>query len=132
MNQQQPDSRQVQSSLALLALGAAVAAAGWVGGGGTWAAALLFAVFATAAGAALIWSGRSDHDLAALLGGVGDERQRALDSRAIAVAGLAMGAFCVVMTLVAIARSEDNPWVLVVLVGATAYALTLLTLRARG
>ena len=131
MMQRQPADRRVASTTALVAVGAAVAAAGWVGGG-RWAAAALFEVFAVGAIAAFIWSGRSDHDLAALLGGVGDERQRALDSRATAVAGLAMGGFSVVMALVAVARGAENPWVLVVLVGAVAYACALMVLRARG
>ena len=124
--------RRVASATTLVVLGAGVAAAGWLGGGGPWAAAALFVVFAMAAVASFVWSGRSDHDLAALVGGAGDERQRALDSRATAVAGLAMGTFCVVMALVAIARGEENPWVLVVLVGAASYTLALMLLRTRG
>jgi hypothetical protein len=132
MMQQQRESRRVLSATAIVVLGAAVAAAGWVGGGGRWVAVALFAVFAVGAGVSFLWSARSDHDLAALLGGAGDERQRALDSRATAVAGLVMGAFCVVMALVAIARGEENPWLLVVLVGAVSYTLALVVLRARG
>jgi hypothetical protein len=42
-----------------------------------------------------------------------------------------MGMFSLVMALVAIARGEDNPWVLVCLVGAVSYMVALAVLRAR-
>jgi len=117
---------------ALLALGALVAVAGWVGGGGVWAAMILMAIFSVAAVGGFVWSQRSDGDLAALLGGVGDERQRSIDVRATAVSGLAMGAFCLVLALVNLARGEDNPWLVVCAVGGAAYAASLLVLRVRG
>jgi hypothetical protein len=55
-----------------------------------------------------------------------------MDTRATAVAGLAMGIFSLVLALVAIARGSDNPWVVVCLVGAVSYVVALAVLRARG
>lgn len=115
----------------LVALGVAVAAAGWLGGGGLWAAVAVAAAFVVVAVSVVVWSGRSDADVAALLGGVGDERQRMLDTRATAVAGLVMGLFCLVLAVVTLARGEDNPWLVVCLVGAIAYAAALAVLKAR-
>ncbi len=116
----------------LVSVGAAVAAAGWVGGGGLWAAVTLLVMFVVAAASVFVWSGRSDTDVAALLGGVGDERQRTIDTRATAVAGLVMGLFSLVLALVTLARGGDNPWLVVCLVGAIAYTAALAVLKARG
>ena len=116
----------------LVVLGGAVAAAGWIGGGGLWAAVALFAAFVVAAVWVFVASGRSDTDVAALLGGVGDERQRMIDTRATAIAGLVMGLFCLVLALVTLARGEDNPWLVVCLVGAVSYAAALAVLKTRG
>jgi hypothetical protein len=129
-----PDSRRRRASSAttLVALGAAVAAAGWIGDGGPWAAIALMGVIAAAAIGIFVWSGRSDSDVPSLLGGVGDERQQLIDTRATAIAGLAMGIFSLVLALVAIARGSDNPWAVVCLVGAVSYVVALVTLRARG
>jgi hypothetical protein len=96
-----------------------------------WAAVALLATFVVAAVAVFVWSGRSDADLPALLGGVGDERQRMLDTRATAVAGLVMGLFTFVMALVTLARGDDNPWLVVCAVGALAYVAALAVLKAR-
>jgi hypothetical protein len=123
--------RRAASAITLVALGSAVAAAGWVGDGGVWATVALMGVIAAAAVGVFVWSGRSDHDVPSLLGGVGDERQQLMDTRATAIAGLGMGMFSLVMALVAIARGEDNPWVLVCLVGAVSYMVALAVLRAR-
>lgn len=115
----------------LVLLGVAVAAAGWAGGGGVWASSALLVAFLVGAMTVFVWSGRSDTDMAALLGGVGDERQRMLDIRATAVAGLVMGLFSLVLAVVTIARGQDNPWLLVCLVGAIAYAAALAVLKTR-
>ena len=123
--------RRAAATAALALVGAAVAVAGWAGGGGLAGAVALLLTFAVLATAVFVWSGRSDHDLAALLGGVGDERQRMIDTRATAVAGLVMGLFCLVLALVTLARGEDNPWLVVCLVGAVAYAAALAVLRTR-
>lgn len=124
--------RRAAVAVVLVLLGAAVAVAGWGGGGGAVAAVALFVTFAVLAAAVFVWSGRSDTDLAALLGGVGDERQQMIDTRATAVAGLAMGLFCLVLALVTLARGEDdNPWLVVCAVGAVTYATALAVLRAR-
>lgn len=125
-------ARRASSATVLVALGAAVAAAGWLGDGEPWAAVALMGVIAAAAIGVFVWSGRSDHDVPSLLGGVGDERQQLMDTRATAVAGLAMGIFSLVLALVAIARGSDNPWVVVCLVGAVSYVVALAVLRARG
>jgi hypothetical protein len=95
------------------------------------AAVTLFVTFAVSAVAVFVWSGRSDADLAALLGGVGDERQRIMDTRATAVAGLVMGLFCLVLAVVTLARGEDNPWLVVCLVGAVSYAAALALIKTR-
>jgi hypothetical protein len=89
-------------------------------------------VIAAAAIGIFVWSGRSDSDVPSLLGGVGDERQQLIDTRATAIAGLAMGIFSLVLALVAIARGSDNPWAVVCLVGAVSYVVALVALRARG
>ena len=123
--------RRATAAGVLVLLGAAVTAAGWIGGGGRWAAIALLASFVVGAGVVFWWSGRSDTDLAALLGGVGDERQRLIDTRATAVAGLVMGLFCLVLAVVTLARGEDNPWLVVCLVGAVSYAAALGILKAR-
>lgn len=125
------DRRLLRSGGAVLAVGLVVAGAAWTGSGpGT--GLVLAVVFLLGALGLVLWSSRGDSDLAALVGGTGDERQRALDVRATAVAGLAMGAFSVAMALAALARGDDNPWLLVCLVGAVAYAVALGLLRARG
>ena len=123
--------RRAVAAAALVLLGAGVAVAGWAGGGGPVAAVALFVTFVVLAAAAFAWSGRSDNDLAALLGGVGDERQQMIDTRATAVAGLVMGLFCLVLALVTLARGEDNPWLVVCAVGAVSYAAALAVLRGR-
>ena len=123
--------RRATGAAVLVLLGAAVAAAGWAGGGGPVAAVALFVTFAVSAGVVFVWSGRSDADLPALLGGVGDERQQMLDTRATAVAGLVMGLFCLVLAVVTLARGEDNPWLVVCLVGAVSYAAALAVLKTR-
>lgn len=123
--------RRATAATLLVLLGAAVAAAGWAGGGGPVAAVAVFVTFAVIGVVVFVWSGRSDTDLAALLGGVGDERQQMLDTRATAVAGLVMGLFCLVLAVVTLARGEDNPWLLVCLVGAVSYAAALAILKTR-
>lgn len=123
--------RRATIATVLVLLGAAVAAAGWAGGGGPVAAVAVFVTFAVIGVVVFVWSGRSDTDLAALLGGVGDERQQMLDTRATAVAGLVMGLFCLVLAVVTLARGEDNPWLLVCLVGAVSYAAALAILKTR-
>lgn len=123
--------RRAAVAAVLVLLGAAVAVAGWAGGGGATAAVTLFVAFAVGAGGVFVWSGRSDADLASLLGGVGDERQRMMDTRATAVAGLVMGLFCLVLAVVTLARGEDNPWLVVCLVGAVSYAAALAVLKTR-
>ena len=123
--------QRIRSGAAVLVAGLVVAGAAWAGSGpGTGLALAAFAVLAALG--VVLWASHGDSDLAALVGGTGDERQRALDVRATAVAGLAMGAFSVAMAVAALARGDDNPWLLVCLVGAATYAVALGYLRARG
>ena len=124
------DRRRLRSGGAVLVVGLVVAAAAWAGAGPGTALALT-AFFLLAALGLVLWSSHGDSDLAALVGGTGDERQRSLDVRATAAAGLAMGTFSVAMALAALARGDDNPWLLVCLVGAVSYAVALGYLRAR-
>lgn len=125
------DRRRLRSGGVVLVVGLVVAGAGWAGSGpGTGLALAAFALLSALG--LVLWSSHGDSDLAALVGGTGDERQRALDVRATAASGLAMGAFSVAMALAALARGGDNPWLLVCLVGAVTYAVVLGYLRARG
>lgn len=120
------------AAVTVFAVGVAVAAAAWAGGSSLVTAGALVAFYALAAAGIVVWSRRSDADLPALLGGGGDERQRSLDLRATACAGLAMGLFSLGLALVALARQDDNPWLLICLVGAVAYAASLTYLRRSG
>ena len=104
--------------------GAAVAAATWFGGDHGWAIAAI-AAYAVLAAAVYVWAGRSG-DVAALLRGGGDERQRGLDRDATAITALAMVAVAVFGALIQLGRT-GNPGVygtLCVVAGA-AYAISL-------
>lgn len=122
--------RRLTSATAVLAVGLAVACATEMSGERQSAIALA-ALAILGAVAAYWWSGR-EGDISALMSASGDERQRSIDLRATAVAGLAMGAFSLVMAIVQVARGGDNPWVIVCAVGAVAYAGTLTAERLRG
>jgi hypothetical protein len=122
--------RRLSSGLAVLAVGLVVAGAAWAGSGAR-TGFTLGVFFLILAGGQVLWSSRGDGDVAALVGGTGDERQRVLDVRATAVAGLAMGTFSVGMAVAALARNDDNPWLLVCLVGALTYVIALGYFRAR-
>ena len=74
------------SAAVLLVVGGAVAAAAWIGGHPGVAAAMI-GVYVVLAVIALIWSGGRG-DVAAIMRGSGDERQRALNLRATAAAGV--------------------------------------------
>ena len=121
----------IRSAAALLAVGLVVTAAVAAGGGGVWTVVALAAFYVVAALALLAWSSRSDGDIAALVGGAGDERQRGIDVRATAVAGLAMGLFSLVMAIAALARGDDNAWLIVCLFGAFSYTVALAYLKSR-
>ncbi len=88
--------------------GAAVAGATWAAGDLGWAIGVMAAYVALASGAYL-WAGRSG-DLAALLRGDGDERQRGLDRDATAFTGLVLIIAALAGALVSIGRT-GNPGV---------------------
>lgn len=122
--------RRLATASAVLAVGLATAMATTVSGDHE-AAVVVVVIAALGALATYLWSGR-EGDISALMSGSGDERQRAIDVRATAFAGLAMGSFSLVMAIVQFARGGDNPWIIVCAVGALAYASTLTAERLRG
>jgi hypothetical protein len=122
--------RRLTSATAVLAVGLAVAGATEMSGEGQ-SAIVMAALAILGAVATYLWAGR-EGDISALLSASGDERQRSMDLRATAVAGLAMGAFSLVMAIAQMARGGDNPWVVVCAVGAVAYAGTLTAGRLGG
>ncbi len=114
----------------LVGVGGAIAVAALVGDQPGLAVAL--AVFYAVAGTvAYLWSGGRG-DAAALMRLDGDERQKAVDVRATALAGLAMGGFAVAGVIVDLARGGTGmPWAAICAVGGAAYVLALLVLRRR-
>ena len=122
--------RRLSTSTAVLAAGLAVAGATEVSGERR-SALVVTALALIGAVATYLWSGR-EGDISALMSASGDERQRSMDIWATAVAGLAMGAFSLVMAVVQVARGGENPWVVVCAVGGIAYAGTLTVRRLRG
>jgi hypothetical protein len=115
----------------LVVAGGALAVATWVGGEHGLAIGLVV-LYAVAATAAYLWSGR-DTDVAAIMRAGGDERQRRIDRDATAVAGLAMIAVAIVGAVVSAARDHGNVGAYGVMcaVGGTAYAISLVVLRRR-
>src|SRR4028119_2365178 len=122
--------RRLASATAVLAVGLSTAGATAISGDRR-SAVVMAALAIIGAVAVYLWSGR-EGDVSALMSASGDERQRSIDLRATAVAGLAMGTFSLVMAIVQLARGGDNPWVVVCAVGAVAYAGTLTAARLRG
>ena len=116
--------------LFFLVLGISIAAAAAVAG--DWGAAVALGIFYVVAAVVVwVWSGRSG-DAAAVMRAEGDERQRAIDLRATAISGLAMGAFALAGTIVQLARGEDpSPFAWTMTVGGVAYATAFGVLRAR-
>lgn len=114
----------------LLVLGGSIAVASAIGGDPS--GAVVLAAFYLLSGVGVwLWSRRSG-DVAALLRSEGDERQRAVDLRATAISGLAMGAFAIAGTIVQLARGEDpTMFALVCMVGGVAYSVAVGVLRAR-
>jgi hypothetical protein len=110
--------------------GGAISLGAWLGGQRGLAMAL--AAFSVVAGVvAYVWAGGRG-DAAALMRLAGDERQRSLDVRATAAAGLAMACFAVGGTVVDLAGGGSGmPWALICAVGGAAYALSLAVFRGR-
>jgi hypothetical protein len=117
------------ASTALLAvLGAAVSVATWLGGEHGFAVGLGVFYLLCCVGA-FWWSGGTG-DVAALLRLSGDERQRLLDMKATAAAGLVTFAFCLGGTVVDLAQGgSGNPWALILAVGGGAYVAALAVVR---
>ncbi len=120
------------SAAVLLVVGGAVAAAAWIGGHPGVAAAMI-GVYVVLAVIALIWSGGRG-DVAAIMRGGGDERQRALDLRATAAAGVVTTSVAIGGAIVSIARTGGNPgpYGVICMVLGISYGVALAVLRWRG
>lgn len=123
-------SRRWATTGLLAVLGAAITIASWVGG--EHSLAIMLGIFYVACcGASYLWS-RGSGDTAAILRLEGDERQRLIDTRATAMAGLATLAFCIGGVIVDLARGgTGNPWALICAVGGVSYTVALTVLRVR-
>lgn len=111
-------------------LGGGVTAATWVGGEHS-LAIMLGAFYLVCCLASYLWS-RGRGDVAAMIRLSSDERQRLIDTRATAVAGLVTLAFCVGGAIVNLARGgTGNPWALICSVGGASYAAALAVLLRR-
>jgi hypothetical protein len=123
-------ARRWATTATLAAGGAAVTLAAWVGGE-PYLAVALAVIYVVCCGVAFLWS-RGSGDVAALIRLTGDERQRLIDLRATAVAGLATLAFCLGGAIVDLARGgTGNPWALICAIGGLAYVVALAVLRRR-
>jgi hypothetical protein len=118
------------SAIILLLGGVGVAIATWVGGSHGWAIAAIVAYAVLAAGA-YVWAGRSS-DVAALIRGGGDERQRGLDRDATAITAIVMSIAAVLGALISIGRT-GNPGVYgeFCVIGGITYAISLFVLQRR-
>jgi len=83
-------------------------------------------------GSIFVLGGRSE-TVRAMRGDGTDERWRSIDLRSTAISGLAMGAFCIVASLVELARgvSSGGPYPTICAVGGLSYLAAYLILRAR-
>lgn len=125
-----PATRRLASTAILGVLGGAIAIATWVGGE-PYLAIMLGIFYVVCCAAAYVWS-RGGGDVAAILRLDGDERQRLIDIRATALAGLATLMFCVGGVIVDLARGgTGNPWALICAVGGISYTVALAVLRKR-
>jgi hypothetical protein len=104
--------------------------ASWVGGEHS-LAIMLGIFYAVACVGSYLWT-RGHGDVAAIMRLSGDERQRLIDVRATAIAGMITLAFCVGGAIVDLARGgTGNPWALICAVGGASYALTVAVLIRR-
>jgi hypothetical protein len=115
------------SAIILLLGGVGVAIATWVGGSHGWA----IVAYAVLAAGAYVWAGRSS-DVAALIRGGGDERQRGLDRDATAITAIVMSIAAVLGALISIGRT-GNPGVYgeFCVIGGITYAISLFVLQRR-
>ena len=100
--------RQGLSAAVLIVGGAAVAAAVWAGGSPGWAIAAMGAYLVFAA-IAYMWAGGSG-DMAAVLRGAADERQRSVEREALAITAQVMTVVALVGAIIQISRN-GNPGV---------------------
>ena len=92
---------------------------------------MLVLFFAVAALVAWLRSGGAG-GVAALMRAGGDERQRAVDRNATAVAGFAMAGVALVGVVVQLARDGDpTPYAVICAVGGLAYTCAVVVLRRR-
>lgn len=119
------------SAAVLLIGGGAVAAAVWIGGDPGLAAVIL-GIYGVLGIGAFIWSGGAG-DVAAIMRGGADERQRSIDLRATAAAGIVTGCVAVVAAIVNIARTGGDPgaYGVVCLVFGISYGVALAVVRRR-
>lgn len=114
----------------LAVLGAAVTLATWAGGE-PYLALMLGGFYVLCCAVAYLWS-RGSGDVAAIIRLSGDERQRQIDMRATAFAGMAALLFCLGGAIVDLARGgSGNPWALICAVGGLSYVVALAVLRRR-
>jgi hypothetical protein len=115
----------------MLVSGAAMTAAAAIGGGSlpfVAGLASLTAVFT----AVFWWMGRGRGDMADLAANRPDERQRLMDQRAAAFAGVAVGVFCLGAAVVSLARGgTGNPWAAIDALFGAVYVASFLVLRRR-
>jgi hypothetical protein len=119
------------SAAVLLIVGGAVAIAAWVGGHPGVAAAVI-GTYVVLAGIAFAWSGGRG-DVAAMMRGGGDERQRLMDLRATAAASIATALFAICGAVVNIARTggDPGPYGVICVVFGVTYGVALVVLRRR-
>lgn len=119
------------ATTATLAIGGgAITVASWIGG--QHGLAIGLAVFyAVGCVASYLWS-RGHGDVPAIMRLSGDERQKLIDIRATAFAGLVTLLFCLAGAVVDLARGgTGNPWALICGVGGASYALAVAVLVRR-
>ncbi len=123
-------SRAWVTTAVLAVLGGAITVASWVGGEQS-LAIMLGIFYVICCVGAYLWS-RGHGDVAAIMALSGDERQRLIDVRATAIAGIATLAFCIAGAVVDLARGgTGNPWALICAVGGASYALAVAVLIRR-
>ena len=92
---------------------------------------MLVVFYGVAALVAWLWSGGAG-DVAALMRAGGDERQRAVDRNATAVARFAMAGVALVSVVVQLARDGDpTPYAVICAAGGLAYTRAVVVLRRR-
>jgi hypothetical protein len=119
------------SAAVLLIGGGAVAIASWAGGH-PGVAAVVIGAYLVLAVIALLWSGGRG-DVAATMRSGADERQRAIDLRATAIAGSMTALFTIGGAIVNIARTGGDPgaYGVVCMVFGISYGVAIAVLRSR-